>query len=296
MVGLARRRLGSDADLQVAELGRPLPFPDDAASLVLHYLEDWGRPLPSCGACSSPADGSSCPLTIHLPQTCGTARPATSPIISRPTTGSMSEPWTARPRCCVSGPGRCTQWLTPSPQPASGYRSSASQPPRRIPPASCSPTKSRTGGASCVLPVLRPARQLIARSATGHGARWRRRASGTENPQTSGCPGVGQSWTVASTVRLEPPVSRWLRSRGGTLSWPDDGCGIYQKPSGGVAHAGWLVLGEEVLVGVPSVTALLSEPVDLEVLGNDACDPGEDVQAAPRTGEAPPLVLINREC
>jgi SAM-dependent methyltransferase len=41
MVGLARRRLGDDTDLQVAELGRPLPFPDDTfddvtASLVLH--------------------------------------------------------------------------------------------------------------------------------------------------------------------------------------------------------------------------------------------------------------------
>jgi SAM-dependent methyltransferase len=46
MIELARRRLGDDADLQVAELGRPLPFPDGAfddvtASLVLHYLEDW---------------------------------------------------------------------------------------------------------------------------------------------------------------------------------------------------------------------------------------------------------------
>jgi ubiquinone/menaquinone biosynthesis C-methylase UbiE len=46
MVELARRRLGDDADLQVAELGSPLPFPDDTfddvtASLVLHYLEDW---------------------------------------------------------------------------------------------------------------------------------------------------------------------------------------------------------------------------------------------------------------
>jgi SAM-dependent methyltransferase len=50
MVGLARRRLGDDADLQVAELGSPLPFPDDTfddvtASLVLHYLEDWGPAL-----------------------------------------------------------------------------------------------------------------------------------------------------------------------------------------------------------------------------------------------------------
>jgi SAM-dependent methyltransferase len=46
MLKLARRRLGGGADLQVADLGRPLPFPDGAfddviASLVLHYLEDW---------------------------------------------------------------------------------------------------------------------------------------------------------------------------------------------------------------------------------------------------------------
>jgi SAM-dependent methyltransferase len=50
MLELARRRLGDDADLQVAELGVPLPFPDDAfddvtACLVLHYLKDWGPAL-----------------------------------------------------------------------------------------------------------------------------------------------------------------------------------------------------------------------------------------------------------
>jgi SAM-dependent methyltransferase len=50
MLALARRRLGDDADLQVADLDRPLPFPDDSfddviASLVLHYLEDWGPAL-----------------------------------------------------------------------------------------------------------------------------------------------------------------------------------------------------------------------------------------------------------
>jgi SAM-dependent methyltransferase len=50
MVDLARRRLGAGADLQVADLGSPLPFPDGVfddviASLVLHYLEDWGPPL-----------------------------------------------------------------------------------------------------------------------------------------------------------------------------------------------------------------------------------------------------------
>ena len=50
MLEVARRRLGDDADLRVAELGGPLPYPDDAfddvtASLVLHYLEDWGPAL-----------------------------------------------------------------------------------------------------------------------------------------------------------------------------------------------------------------------------------------------------------
>ncbi|WP_410663722.1 methyltransferase domain-containing protein [Amycolatopsis sp. lyj-84] len=50
MVELARKRLGDDADLRVADIGKPLPFPDDEfddviAALVLHYLEDWAAPL-----------------------------------------------------------------------------------------------------------------------------------------------------------------------------------------------------------------------------------------------------------
>lgn len=50
MLELARRRLGADADLRVADLGCPLPYPDGAfddviVSLVLHYLEDWTAPL-----------------------------------------------------------------------------------------------------------------------------------------------------------------------------------------------------------------------------------------------------------
>jgi SAM-dependent methyltransferase len=50
MLALARRRLGHGANLQVADLGGPLPFADGAfddvvASLVLHYLEDWGPTL-----------------------------------------------------------------------------------------------------------------------------------------------------------------------------------------------------------------------------------------------------------
>lgn len=50
MVGLARQRLGENADLHVADLSRPLPFADSAfddvvVSLVLHYLRDWTAPL-----------------------------------------------------------------------------------------------------------------------------------------------------------------------------------------------------------------------------------------------------------
>lgn len=50
MVELARQRLGAEADLQVADLGRPLPYADGAfddvvVSLVLHYFEDWAAPL-----------------------------------------------------------------------------------------------------------------------------------------------------------------------------------------------------------------------------------------------------------
>ncbi len=50
MLEHARRRLGADADLRVADLADPLPFSDDTfddviASLVLHYLEDWGPTL-----------------------------------------------------------------------------------------------------------------------------------------------------------------------------------------------------------------------------------------------------------
>ena len=50
MLEQARRRLGAAADLQLADLAGPLPFPDGwfddvVASLVLHYLEDWSPTL-----------------------------------------------------------------------------------------------------------------------------------------------------------------------------------------------------------------------------------------------------------
>lgn len=50
MLELARQRLGPDTDLRLADLASPLPFADGAfddvvASLVLHYLQDWGPTL-----------------------------------------------------------------------------------------------------------------------------------------------------------------------------------------------------------------------------------------------------------
>ncbi len=50
MLALARRRLGDDTPLHVVDLRDPLPFAEGAfddvtASLVLHYLEDWGPTL-----------------------------------------------------------------------------------------------------------------------------------------------------------------------------------------------------------------------------------------------------------
>ncbi|MFC3965103.1 class I SAM-dependent methyltransferase [Nocardia jiangsuensis] len=50
MLEQARLRLGADANLRIADLADPLPFPDAAfddvvASLVLHYLRDWGPTL-----------------------------------------------------------------------------------------------------------------------------------------------------------------------------------------------------------------------------------------------------------
>lgn len=50
MVAIARRRLGDDVPVTVADLAAPLPFADGefddvVASLVPHYLEDWAGPL-----------------------------------------------------------------------------------------------------------------------------------------------------------------------------------------------------------------------------------------------------------
>lgn len=50
MIRLARKRLGDEADLRLADLTKTLPYDDEElddalAVLVLHYLEDWTGPL-----------------------------------------------------------------------------------------------------------------------------------------------------------------------------------------------------------------------------------------------------------
>ncbi|MFF3665593.1 class I SAM-dependent methyltransferase [Microtetraspora malaysiensis] len=70
MLEQARRRLGADADLRVADLAGPLPFPDDAfddviASLVLHYLEDWGPTLAELRRVLRP--GGRLLISVHHP-------------------------------------------------------------------------------------------------------------------------------------------------------------------------------------------------------------------------------------
>ncbi len=50
MVELARERLGEGADVRVADLAAPLPYPDASfdlvvVSLALHYVEDWASAL-----------------------------------------------------------------------------------------------------------------------------------------------------------------------------------------------------------------------------------------------------------
>ena len=48
MLALARRRLGDDADLHVAELGRPLPFPDGAMTSRRSSWRMAGSPMRVC--------------------------------------------------------------------------------------------------------------------------------------------------------------------------------------------------------------------------------------------------------
>jgi SAM-dependent methyltransferase len=94
MLELARRRLGDGADLRVADLGRPLPFPDGAfddviASLVLHYLEDWTAPLAELRRVLRPGGR----LIASVDHPCRATRwSAPAPTTSRPTSTPSSPP------------------------------------------------------------------------------------------------------------------------------------------------------------------------------------------------------------
>ncbi|WP_271985246.1 class I SAM-dependent methyltransferase [Pseudoclavibacter terrae] len=70
MIAIARRRLGDAVDLHVGDLGRPLPYSDGrfdlvAASLVLHYLEDWGPALTELHRVLKP--GGRLTISVHHP-------------------------------------------------------------------------------------------------------------------------------------------------------------------------------------------------------------------------------------
>jgi SAM-dependent methyltransferase len=75
MLELARRRPGPDVELRVADLAEPLPFADGAfddvvASLVLHYLQDWGPTLAELHRVLRPGGrlivSVDHPLAVHL--------------------------------------------------------------------------------------------------------------------------------------------------------------------------------------------------------------------------------------
>ena len=101
--------LGDDADLQVADLDSPLPFPDNTfddatASLVLHYLgglRAGARRAAARAQARRPADrvrrSSLFPLHTSASRAGTIARPAARPITSRPATTPLSGPWAARP-------------------------------------------------------------------------------------------------------------------------------------------------------------------------------------------------------
>ena len=165
MLELARRRLGGDADLQVADLGDPLPYPDDAfddaiASLVLHYFEDWTAPLAELRRVLKPSGRLIASVNHPI-----TGHPVVRPGVDYWATYEWSEEITT-----ASGQSYVlANWHRPLPAmieaftgPASVSPRSASRPPHLTPHANCSLTSFRTSPRSRlpVLHVLRPASRL----------------------------------------------------------------------------------------------------------------------------------------
>jgi ubiquinone/menaquinone biosynthesis C-methylase UbiE len=97
MLELARRRLGDAAHLCLADLADPLPFPDDAfddvvASLVLHYLRDWGPTLAELRRVTRP--GGRLILSVDHPFAIFTLQRRDGNKVNYMETYSWSEEWT----------------------------------------------------------------------------------------------------------------------------------------------------------------------------------------------------------
>ena len=170
MLELARRRLGDDADLQVAELGTLLPFPDGAfedvtASLVLHYLQDWGPALAELRRVLKPGGRLIVSVNHPFAENLWHRKAGLEPdyfAIYNYTVEWTVDAQTALLRFWTRPLHAMTGAFT---RPASGYRSSASQPSHPIPPASCS-RRHRGQPALPVLLVFRPAGGLSAAADT----------------------------------------------------------------------------------------------------------------------------------
>jgi SAM-dependent methyltransferase len=154
MLEQARRQLGDDADLQVAELGRPLPFPDDTfddvtAFLVLHHLEDWGPALAELRRVLKP--GGRLIASVDHPFATYLADREAGREPDYFATYNWTEEWTVGGQTALM-----SFWARPlhamtDAFTAAGFRITVISEPAVAPdtPASCSLTASRTGGAFC---------------------------------------------------------------------------------------------------------------------------------------------------
>lgn len=111
MLALARRRLGDDAALHLVDLRDRLPFSDGAfdgvvASLVLHYLEDWGPTLAELRRVLGP--GGRLIASVDHPFVAYTIQDP-GPITSRPAATPSTGRSTERPFRCGSGASPCTR-------------------------------------------------------------------------------------------------------------------------------------------------------------------------------------------